>query len=204
MSGAEDPGRSEDLARAKEAARVAARARREQAHRDLGAAAPALFAEHFFHHLPLPRHGVIAGYVPLNHEADPGELLAEAGKRGYRTCLPRVARKASPLQFLQWAPGDPLAAGAHGTKEPMMGRPVLQPDIIIVPMLAYEPGGLRLGYGGGYYDRTLAALRAAGRQVLAVGLAYAEQGTDHLPEDPHDQRLDWLVTERRAISFASP
>ena len=195
---------SDDLARAKETARVAARARREDAHRDLGAAAPKLFADHFFHHVPLPRHGVIAGYVPLNHEADPGALLAEAQRRGYRTCLPRVAERAQPLKFLEWAPGDPLAGGAHGTREPMTGRPELQPDIIVVPMLAFDPAGLRLGYGGGYYDRTLAGLREAGHDVLAVGLAYAEQGTDRLPADPHDQRLDWIVTERGAFSFVSP
>ena len=195
---------SYSLAREKEVARIAARARREDAHRTLSGAAPQLFAEHFFHHIPLPRHGVIAGYTPLNHEADPGALLGEAQRRGYRTCLPRVAKRASPLIFLQWAPGDPLAEGAHGTKEPMAGRPELTPDIIIVPMLSFDPSGWRLGYGGGYYDRTLAALRAAGRQVLAVGLAYAEQGTDRLPADPHDQRLDWIVTERGAISFANP
>ena len=194
----------EDASRRKEAARVAARARREDAHRDLGATAPGLFADHFFHSIPVPRHGVLAGYVPLNHEADPGELMAEAQRRGYRTCLPRVAARAQPLKFLEWAPGDPLAPGAHGTREPMAGRPELVPDIVIVPMLAFDPAGIRLGYGGGYYDRTLAALREGGRRVLAVGLAYAEQGADRLPADGHDQPLDWIVTERRAISFASP
>ena len=195
---------SDDQARRKETARVAARARREDAHRDLGATAPKLFAGNFFHSIELPRHGVIAGYVPLNHEADPGELMEEARRRGYRTCLPRVAARAQPLKFLEWAPGDPLAPGAHGTREPMEGRPELVPDIVIVPMLAFDPAGIRLGYGGGYYDRTLAGLREAGHEVLAVGLAYAEQGTDRLPADPHDQHLDWIVTERRAISFASP
>jgi 5-formyltetrahydrofolate cyclo-ligase len=108
--------------------------------------------------------------------------------------LPVVIAKNEPLLFRLWRPGMPLEVGRFGTLHPPNDSPLLTPDLVLVPLLAFDRHGDRLGYGGGYYDRTLAALRIE-RSSRAVGLAYAAQELPELPHQPHDQRLDWIVTE---------
>jgi len=187
------------VAEVKKAARAAARARRSAAQAILGTDAAPAFARHVFEEIPLSPGAVIAGYAPISSEADPMAILKEADARGFPCALPSVEAPASPLTFRRWRPGDPLVDGPHGTRAPGSGAAVLMPQVVIVPLLAFDRAGRRLGYGGGYYDRTLAFLRTRGQNsVLAIGLAFSAQETDELPEDAGDQRLDWIVTERGA------
>lgn len=189
---------------AKRAARAAAVQRRDAARAMAGTAAATRIADHFFSAVPLPAEPCIAGYAAIGSEADPSEVLRRAAGNGHVCGLPRVAEKHAPLVFLRWRPGDPLVAGAHGTKEPIADAPRCHPNVVLVPLLAYDRHGRRLGYGGGYYDRTLAALRAEGTRALAVGVAFSAQETDDLPEEEFDVRLDWVVTEAGAQAFAAP
>ncbi|MFZ2468887.1 MAG: 5-formyltetrahydrofolate cyclo-ligase [Parvibaculum sedimenti] len=187
------------VAEAKNAARIAARDRRSAAQGLLGLDAAPAFVRHFFERIPLAPGSVISGYAPISSEADPMAILREADARGFPCALPSVEAPASPLTFRRWRPDDPLIDGPHGTRAPDVGAPILMPQIVIVPLLAFDRAGRRLGYGGGYYDRTLAFLRARGENtILAVGLAFSAQEADELPEDSGDQRLDWIVTERGA------
>ena len=102
-----------------------------------------------------------------------------------------------PLVFRAWKPGDALVAAAFGTRVPSDDAPVLTPELLLVPMLAFDDRGYRLGYGGGFYDRSLAGLKSP----IAVGCAYDAQRVDDLPVDDHDRRLDWIVTETRILEF---
>jgi len=182
----------------KSALRRAARERRAQAAQEAGGEAAARLAAQFFAHVRLRPKSLIAGYAAINSEADPLPLLVEAAGLGHSCALPRIALEGAPLDFVAWRPGDPLTAGPFGTREPE-GPPLSRvPDIVLVPMLAFDARGHRLGYGGGYYDRTLALLRAADAEFLAIGLAFAVQEADALPADRFDQKLDWVVTEREA------
>ena len=187
---------------AKQAARSAAILRRDAARAMAAPDAMRRIADHFFRSVPLRPDAAIAGYVAIGSEADPAEILARASANGHVCGLPRVAQKAAPLAFLQWAPGDALAGGAHGTREPLANMPEVRPDIVLVPLLAFDRRGRRIGYGGGYYDRTLAKLRGNGG-VVAVGIAFAAQAVDELPEEEFDARLDWIVTESGARTFAA-
>ena len=104
----------------------------------------------------------------------------------------------APLDFRSWQPGDALVAAAFGTQEPAAGQASVEPEILLVPLLAFDARGYRLGYGGGFYDRSLAWLRRRG-DILVIGLAYAGQQVDRVPQDENDQRLDWVVTDQAVI-----
>ncbi len=140
---------------------------------------------------------VVAGYVPVRHEADVMPLLRALHARGYTLALPVVARRNAPLVFRRWRPGMEMQPGAYGIPEPGEEAPVVEPDIVLAPLVAFDRFGHRLGYGGGYYDRTLAALRAC-RPVQAIGCAHAAQEVARIPASATDARLDWLLTERGA------
>lgn len=169
----------------------------------LGAAAPALIARHFVAAFPLPAGSCIAGYVAISSEPDPAELIRRLSVNGHACALPRVAARNAPLVFHRWRPGNALTPGAHGTREPQPDAPLCRPDVVLVPLLAFDSAGRRLGYGGGYYDRTLAALRADGKGVVAVGVAFSAQEAQDLPEEEFDVRLDWVVTEKGARPFGA-
>jgi 5-formyltetrahydrofolate cyclo-ligase len=187
---------------AKLEARAAAKTRRAAAHAALGGDAASRFADLFFAHVPLQPGAVIAGYAAIGDEADPSEILALAAARGHPIALPRVAAPASPLIFHLWTSGDPLEAGPHGTRHPAEDAAITHPALLLVPLLAFDGNGHRLGYGGGYYDRTLAALRKFNHGVIAVGLAFSVQEVTHLPHEPEDEPLDWIVTEHGARAFS--
>jgi 5-formyltetrahydrofolate cyclo-ligase len=126
--------------------------------------------------------------------------MIELHNEGCQLALPVVQDRGKPLLFRAWRPGDPLEQGVFGTLQPQVRRETLEPDALIVPMLACDEEGWRLGYGGGFYDRTLLGLRAR-RQVTAVGVGFNAQLVDDVPHGPDDQRLDWLLTDKRACAF---
>jgi 5-formyltetrahydrofolate cyclo-ligase len=143
--------------------------------------------------LPLPAGTVIGGYMPIGEEMSPLPLMERLVRGGCRLALPVMAAKTDPLIFRAYAPGDALKSAVWGIREPGPTQPVLVPAIVLVAMLAFDARGYRLGYGGGYYDRTLRALRA-NYPVIAIGLAYDEQQVDAVPRLEYDEQLDWLVT----------
>lgn len=143
--------------------------------------------------LPERTGAVVSGYHPIGEELDPRPLLARLAGEGHPLVLPVTPRGRGRLTFRCWTPGDELVAGSYGVSEPSASSPAREPSILLVPLLAFDAGGQRLGYGAGYYDRTLAELRAAGR-VTAVGIAFAEQEVAAVPHDRYDQRLDWILT----------
>ena len=141
--------------------------------------------------------GVIAAYYPVRSEFDCMPLLRRVAAEGWILALPVIAGPA-PLQFREWTLGAPLEPGPFGIPEPTAG-PFAVPDVLLVPLLAFDPRGHRLGYGGGHYDRTLAALRGQGG-VVAVGLAFDAQEVAEVPVCPYDERLDWILTPSGAKS----
>ncbi|MBO6946926.1 MAG: 5-formyltetrahydrofolate cyclo-ligase [Rhodospirillales bacterium] len=137
----------------------------------------------------------------MGNEIDTGPLLKILHTMGHRTALPVVAKKAAPLIFRLWAPGDALADGGFGTSIPAADAEEVTPDVLFVPLLAFDNDGFRLGYGGGFYDRTLEMLRAGSDDVIAIGVAFSGQRVDTVPRGPHDQPLDWIATELGVSRF---
>ncbi len=141
---------------------------------------------------------VVSGYYPTPKEFDPLPLLARLAAEGWTVTLPFIVGEV-PLLFRRWQPGDPLRRGPRAIMEPISGE-ILTPRVLLVPLLAFDTRGARLGYGGGHYDRTLDALRRTG-PVLGIGLAFDEQEMPELPIGPHDQRLDIILTPSGARRF---
>ncbi|HEY5607461.1 MAG TPA: 5-formyltetrahydrofolate cyclo-ligase [Alphaproteobacteria bacterium] len=172
-------------------------ARRQAAAKNSAHAGESL-RDRFLSAIPLPSGAVVSGFWPMGDEVDVRPLLQALVARGHPIALPTVVRRGAPLVFRAWRPGDALAAGTLGTSVPAADKPELRPQIVITPLLAFDACGFRVGYGAGYYDMTLAQLRAAG-DVLAVGVGYDAQEVDTVPIEDWDQPLDWIVTERRAL-----
>ena len=146
--------------------------------------------------LQIPKGSVVGGYHALPDEADPALLLERLVELGCHIAYPRVTGRGLPLEFHRVPDGEVLAPGAFGIQEPLDIWPRATPNILLVPLIAFDSSGHRLGYGGGFYDRTLAMLK-----VLAIGIAYAGQETDILPHQPHDAKLDAILTERGLTKF---
>jgi len=127
-------------------------------------------------------------------EADPRPLMTALSALGHPLALPCVEKCAAPLLFRCWKEGDLLGRGAYGTSEPLPSAAPVIPAVLLVPLLAFDAEGYRLGYGGGYYDRTLAALRST-QPVTAIGIAYAGQEIPAVPHEAHDLRLDAILCE---------
>lgn len=144
----------------------------------------------------------VAAYWPMRSEADPRAALHALHGQGRVLCLPVVLARNAPLGFRRWTPETQMVPGGFGVLVPAEDIPIV-PRALIVPLLAFDRGGGRLGYGGGFYDRTLAALRAKG-PVLAVGLAFTAQEVETVPRTVDDQRLDIIVTERETIRPEGP
>ena len=187
---------------AKASLRKGLRARRLELRDSAPRNAAELAARNFLDRVGASEARIVSGYWPIRGELDPRPLLAELGRRGARRALPAVTGRGRPLEFREWTPGDPLAKGEFGIREPVPGARVVAPEVLIVPLLAFDGRGHRLGYGGGYYDRTIRSLRRGAAHCLAVGFAYAGQEVDAVPRDETDERLDWVVTEVSARTFA--
>jgi 5-formyltetrahydrofolate cyclo-ligase len=143
----------------------------------------------------LPPDAIVAGYIASGSELSAAPLLAALEQRGVALALPVVGERGEQLVFRAWRSGDTLTPNRYDIGEPTADKPELKPTHLLVPLLAFDDHGYRLGYGGGYYDRTLAALRRAGG-VKAIGLAFYAQRLGFVPRGPGDEPLDMVLTER--------
>ena len=182
------------LAEAKAAARKAAFARRKLAHETAGPGRAGLLSSVLAGYRGVP----LAGYWPIRTEIPPTAAMEEAAAHG-PVALPVIEAAGRPLRFARWEPDCPMVAGPFGAEIPAT-LDWITPEILIVPLVAFDRAGNRVGYGGGFYDRTLELLRAA-RPTLAIGFAYAAQEAEALPLEPTDQPLDMIVTEAEVLSF---
>jgi 5-formyltetrahydrofolate cyclo-ligase len=151
---------------------------------------------------PLPvavsKGAIVAGFSPIKTEFNPVPLMRKLSDAGVRLALPKVVGRGHPLLLREWKFGDPLVAGVWGIREPAAEAPEVEPDILLVPFAAFDRAGYRIGYGAGYYDMTLAALRAK-KAIAAVGLGFSAQEVEKVPVEAHDQRLDFVVTEAGVV-----
>lgn len=148
----------------------------------------------------LPHPGaIVAGYVPIGSEIDPRPLMSELVLLGWQTAFPRTPprQQAGTLAFHQCPVGGPFQPSPWRVPQPGPDTPIVRPDLILVPLLGFDRSGGRVGQGQGHYDRCLQALRPEA-PLVAVGLAFAIQEVTALPLEPHDQSLDWIVTEKAA------
>jgi len=189
----------------KSALRKKARMRRKELHASIGDAGDLIrdtFCARFIEGRAKRTPRSIAGYWPMGSEISDLPLLSQLAVDGWSLGLPVIEANDEPLIFSSWHHGEELTEGAHGIMEPsiVLGEQcvVFSPDIILVPLLAFDAAGRRLGQGGGYYDRTLALWRSKA-DILAIGLAYDGQQVDVLPHDKHDQMLDLVITESRIV-----
>ena len=135
----------------------------------------------------------VSAFLSIGTEIDTAPLIARLTAKGLQLGLPVMVSKAAPLMFRTWHPGAPLDTVKWGIREPTQDAPVLVPEVLLVPLLAFDRRGGRLGYGGGFYDRTLAALRKESPWP-AIGIAFDEQEVDAVPTSDYDERLDWVAT----------
>ena len=143
---------------------------------------------------------IVSGFSPLKSEINPVPLMRVFAAAGAALALPVVAGRGEPLIMRSWNFGEPLVSGVWGIREPPPSAPEVFPDILIVPMLAFDRNGHRIGYGAGYYDMTIARLRGM-KPVIALGIAYAAQEIAQIPTTPRDAALDLVLTERETIDF---
>jgi 5-formyltetrahydrofolate cyclo-ligase len=154
--------------------------------------AAAMLAETGLSFLDLPGAVTVSGYYPFGDELDCRPLLRRLIAEGHTIGLP-VTLKGQPLTFRAWTPETRMTRGAMGIPRPPEDAPEVTPSVLLVPLAAFDDRGYRIGYGGGFYDRTLAKLRASGL-VTAVGVAFTAQRVDRVPNEPHDEPLDWMLT----------
>jgi 5-formyltetrahydrofolate cyclo-ligase len=165
---------------------------------DRAAAAETIAARAF--PVPLTPGTIVSGFMPLKSELNPLPLLRKLAEAGATLALPAIAGRGKPLIMRAYAFGDDLARGQWGIREPKPEAADVAPDILLVPLAAFDRVGHRIGYGAGYYDMTIAALRAK-KKVTAVGLAFAAQEISEVPATAHDEALDLVLTEREVIDL---
>src|SRR5450631_3199448 len=145
---------------------------------------------------------VVSGYSPIRSEIDPIPLMATLAAKGARLALPSITARGQSLAFRAWSPNDRLLLGPLGILEPSPAAAEISPDIMLVPLAAFDRAGHRIGYGAGHYDYTLAHLRKL-KHIIAVGLAFAAQEIKAVPALPHDVALDYVLTETQTFEFRS-
>ena len=186
----------------KQALRKAMFAKRKQAHAEQAASASTAVIEPVLQLIDdwLLEQGrascVVSGYWPIRTELDPRALIAAIQHQGHQLVLPVVPGPDVRLVFRQHTDARDLVEGEFGAFTPPETAQVMEPDVLICPLLAFDEQGYRLGYGGGYYDRSIEDIKRA-KPIFTIGLAYAEQLVDQVPIEPTDQRLDALVTPNR-------
>jgi 5-formyltetrahydrofolate cyclo-ligase len=184
---------------AKAALRVAAQVLRDAlAAEERKAAAEAIAARKF--PLAIAPGTIVSGFMPLKSEINPLPLLQKLGEAGARLALPAIAGRGKPLIMRAWEFGAPFDRGQWGIREPKPDAPEVEPDILLVPLLAFDRAGYRLGYGAGYYDMTIHRLRTL-QPITAVGIAFAAQEVPKIPTTPRDERLDLVLTEVEVIDL---
>ena len=162
------------------------------------AAAEAIAARRF--PLAVAPGTIISGFMPLKSEINPLPLMQKLAEAGARLALPAIAGRGKPLIMRAWEFGAPLDRGQWGIREPKPEAPEVEPDILLVPLLAFDRVGHRIGYGAGYYDITIHRLRAL-KPVTAIGIAFAAQEIPKIPTTARDERLDLVLTEREVIDL---
>jgi 5-formyltetrahydrofolate cyclo-ligase len=150
--------------------------------------------------LAVPQGAIVSGFMPMRSEINPVPLMRKLASTGAQLALPVVQGRGKPLLMRAWSFGAPLEARQWGIKEPLNEAPVVNPDILLVPLACFDRSGHRIGYGAGYFDKTIRALRAK-KTVIAVGLAFAAQEIERVPATDFDERLDLVLTEREVIDL---
>lgn len=186
---------------AKAALRAASLSRRDALSPEDRAAAAQILAGRVSELVPLLPPGCVSGFWPIRSEIDPRPAMERLAQAGFSLALPRV--EPGGLVFCRWSPGEALAKAGFGLSEPLSAAEVVRPGTMLVPLAAFDRRGHRIGYGAGFYDRAIAAAHADGGHLLTVGVAFACQEVDQVPDEPHDRALDFLVTERETIRFNS-
>jgi 5-formyltetrahydrofolate cyclo-ligase len=187
-----------DLRETKRTLRKRAKAQRAEFVRQMPGDVPFRVQDHFLSALQPADGAVVAGYCPMGDELDCMPLLRTLHDRGHPCALPVVTGRGKPLTFRRWEPDMEMVAGGYGEQVPPPSSPELEPDLLLVPLLSFDRDGYRLGYGAGYYDRTLETLRSR-KPITAAGLGYSAQQWMQVPRDENDQQLDWIVTELGAF-----
>jgi 5-formyltetrahydrofolate cyclo-ligase len=162
------------------------------------AAAEAIAARAF--PLPVAPGAIVSAFMPMQNEINPLPLMQKLAGAGARLALPRIVGRGHPLSMRAWTFGAPLERGQWGIREPLADAPEVDPDILLVPLLAFDRTGYRLGFGAGYYDMTITALRGR-KTVVAAGIAFAAQEVPAVPRTERDARLDLVLTEREVIDL---
>jgi len=152
--------------------------------------------------IEITRGMIVSGYSPIRSEIDPAPLMRALAVEGAQLALPAVMARGKSLAFRAWSPSDRLMLGPLGILEPSPAATELIPDIMLVPLAAFDRAGHRIGYGAGHYDYTLAHLRKL-KHIIAVGLAFAAQEIEAVPALSHDVALDYVLTETEAFDFRS-
>jgi 5-formyltetrahydrofolate cyclo-ligase len=158
-----------------------------------GEASAAAIAGHGLDFLTPVNRGIVSAFSSMRDELDTQPMMQRLARDGFQVALPVMQGKGRPLLFRAWAPGDAMNEGTWGIREPKDDKPLVAPDVFLVPLLAFDRQGWRLGYGGGFYDRTLREARSR-RSIVAVGFALDEQEVDAVPHLDYDERLDWVLT----------
>lgn len=186
----------------KQKLRAEVRPRRRIAHTAYKDSAADKLKENFIENGKITKKDIIAGYWPRGSEIDVKPLLTYLARHGYRVCLPCVVAADEPLIFRPWSPDNKLREGLFGVMEPLETQKPIVPNILMVPLLAFDRAGYRLGYGGGYYDRTIVTVKKE-KKIKTVGIAYATQEVKQVPHGNNDQPLHWIMTEKAAIKADS-
>ena len=196
----EKPHTSMSLDREKSELRETAQAVRRRSAEESGPHAAASLSDHLVARFGYLGGRAVSGYLAIGTEIDVAPALARLEQAGLHATLPVVTSREQSLTFRRWTAGTQLEPGPLRTRHPAAESPEMVPDLLIIPMLAFDANGYRIGWGGGFYDRTLAKLRVK-KEVIAIGAAFAAQQVDKIPHDHHDARLDWIATETGLIEI---
>lgn len=150
--------------------------------------------------VPFGENTIVASYIAVQNEIDPTPIMKELSDKGVTLCLPRINKITNSLNFHEYNFGDELIQGSFGIFEPSSTAKLVYPNIMLVPLLAFDNNGFRLGYGGGYYDRAIKAAKSK-CELITIGLAYSGQKVETIPVEPHDQALDFVITDKICYDF---